>query len=90
MNRSYISERGGYHMTPTRVGVTVCFAGVKDCPHEGPKVYLGPVRCPYYSEHERCTIARGTGPNLFARHYCAATTCLFTGPSASGVPEEGG
>lgn len=44
---------------------------IVDCPHEGPKVYLGPVRCPYYSEHERCRVARGTGPDLFARHYCA-------------------
>lgn len=52
--------------------MSVCANLAHDCPHEGPKVYLGPVRCPYYFEHELCRVARGTGPDLFARHYCVA------------------
>lgn len=46
---------------------------IVDCPNVGSKIFLGPVRCPFYSEHERCRVARGTGPDLFARHYCDRT-----------------
>lgn len=30
------------------------------------------VRCPWHGEYERCVVARGTEPHLFARYYCEA------------------